>query len=109
LGYSVCLFYLQKKRTKEIGIRKVLGASVQGLVTVLSKDFIKLVLIALVISIPLAYFAANKWLENYPYRITVGWWLFASAAILVVCISFMYRKLPGNKSSNGKPGKEFEK
>ena len=57
-----------EKRTKEIGIRKVLGASVQHIVTTLSTDFLKLVVIALIIASPLAYMAANKWLQNYPYR-----------------------------------------
>jgi len=72
-----------EKRTKEIGIRKVLGASVQGVVTILSKDFLKLVIIALFIAMPAAWLAASKWPENYPNRITLSWWLFASAGILV--------------------------
>ena len=76
-----------EKRTKEIGIRKVLGASVQTIVTALSTEFIKLVMLALVIATPLAYIAANKWLQNYPYRITISWWLFASAGLLVILIA----------------------
>jgi putative ABC transport system permease protein len=76
-----------EKRTKEIGIRKVLGASVQQIVTTLSTDFIKLVAIALIIATPLVYIAANKWLQNYPYRIEMSWWLFASAGILVMLIA----------------------
>lgn len=76
-----------EKRTKEIGIRKVLGASVQHIATVLSMEFVKLVLIALLIAMPLAWLAAGKWLENYPYRITVGWSLFSLAAGLVVGIA----------------------
>ena len=76
-----------EKRTKEIGIRKVLGASVNSVVTTLSRDFLKLVLIALIAAIPLAWMAANKWLQNYPYRITLDWWLFAIAGLLVIIVA----------------------
>ena len=76
-----------EKRTKEIGIRKVLGASVKNVVTILSKDFIKLVIIALLIAIPLAWMAANKWLGNYPYRISLSWSMFALAGVLVILIA----------------------
>ncbi|HXR82818.1 MAG TPA: ABC transporter permease, partial [Hanamia sp.] len=76
-----------EKRTKEIGIRKVLGASVRSVVTTLSKDFLKLVLIAMIIAIPAAWLASNKWLENYPYRISLSWWMFASAGMLVIIIA----------------------
>jgi len=76
-----------EKRTKEIGIRKVLGASVAQIVETLLTDFIKLVIIALVVASPLVYIAANKWLQNYPYRISISWWLFASAGILVMLIA----------------------
>src|SRR5436190_3428534 len=76
-----------EKRIKEIGIRKVLGTSVQHIATTLSTDFIKLVAVALIISSPLAYMAANKWLQNFPYRIEMSWWAFASAGILVMLIA----------------------
>lgn len=78
-----------EKRTKEIGIRKVFGASVKSIVTNLSTDFIKLVIMALVISLPLAYMTANKWLQNFPYRITISWWLIVLAALLVVLIALV--------------------
>ena len=76
-----------ERRTKEMGIRKVLGASVKQVVTVLSKDFVKLVILALVIAIPLAWYAANQWLQNYPYRIGLSWDIFALAGILVIFIA----------------------
>lgn len=76
-----------EKRTKEIGVRKVLGASVQSIAAALSGDFVKLVVIALLFAIPLAWIAVTKWLENYPYRITPGWPLFTGAAGLVILIA----------------------
>jgi putative ABC transport system permease protein len=78
-----------ERRTKELGIRKVLGASVNHVVTILSKDFVKLVILALLIATPLAWLAANKWLQNYPYRITMSWQMFAIAAILVIAIALI--------------------
>jgi len=78
-----------EKRTKEVGIRKALGASVKNVVTILSKDFLKLICIALIIAIPVAWLVANKWLQNYPYRITLSWGLFAFAAILVIMIALI--------------------
>ena len=96
-----------EKRTKEIGIRKVLGASVNSVVTILSKDFLKLVFISLVIAIPAAWIAANKWLENYPYRITVNWWLFASAGILVILIALITVGFQAIKAAVANPVKSL--
>jgi putative ABC transport system permease protein len=96
-----------EKRTKEIGIRKVLGASVQHIVTTLSTDFIKLVVIALVIASPLAYMAANKWLQNFPYRIAISWWLFASAGILVMLIALFTISFQSIKAAIANPVKSL--
>ncbi|WP_040460325.1 ABC transporter permease [Galbibacter marinus] len=78
-----------EKRTKEIGIRKVLGASVSDVMNILSLDFLKLVAIALAIAIPIAWMASNTWLENYPYRIDIGWKMFVITATLVVIIALI--------------------
>ncbi len=96
-----------EKRTKEIGIRKVLGASVKNVVAILSKDFIKLVIIALLIAIPLAWMAANKWLENYPYRITPGWEMFALAGILVIFIALGTVSFQAIKAAMANPVKSL--
>ena len=96
-----------ERRTKEIGIRKVLGASVKGVAAILSKDFLKLVFISLVIAIPLAWLAASKWLENYPYRITLNWWLFASAGILVILIALITVSFQSIKAAIANPVKSL--
>ncbi len=78
-----------EQRTKEIGIRKVLGASVASIVTLLSKDFLKLVLIAVVIASPIAWYAMNAWLADFAYKIDISWWVFALAGGLAVGIALM--------------------
>jgi putative ABC transport system permease protein len=96
-----------EKRTKEIGIRKVFGASVKSIVINLSTDFIKLVVIALVIASPLAYMIANKWLQNFPYRITISWWLFAIATIIVVFIALATVSFQAIKAGIANPVKSL--
>ncbi len=76
-------------RVKEIGIRKVLGASVQGITALLSRDFVRLVLIAVVVATPAAWWAMNKWLQNYAYHIELQWWMFAGAGLAVLLIALM--------------------
>ena len=76
-----------EKRTKEIGIRKVLGASVQSVVTLLSANFVKLVLIAFAIAAPIAWYANNQWLQHFPYRVTMGWQVFLLAGTCMILLA----------------------
>lgn len=96
-----------EKRTKEIGIRKVQGASVSSIVSILSTDFLKLVCISLTIAVPLAWVAANKWLQNYPYRITLSWWLFALAALLVMLVALLTISFQSIKAAVSNPVKSL--
>ena len=83
-------------RTKEIGIRKILGESVTGIVQLLSKDFLKLIVIALIIAAPLAWFVMHKWLQDYSYRINISWWVFAlagTAALLVALLTVSFQAI----------------
>jgi putative ABC transport system permease protein len=86
--FGMAVFSIER-RTKEIGIRKALGASVSGVVTLLSKDFVKLVLIANVIAWPVAWYAMNKWLQDFAYRIDLGWWTFMLAGGVALLIALL--------------------
>jgi len=89
LGLYGLASFTATKRNKEIGIRKVLGASVSGVTALLSKDFLKPVLIALLIAAPTAWLIMNKWLEDFAYRITIPWWLFLLAGAVTIAIALM--------------------
>jgi len=97
-----------EKRVKEIGIRKVLGASVGNIVSILSTDFIRLIFISLAISIPFAWMATNKWLESYPYRITLSWWIFVSAAMLVILVALVTVSFQSLKAAVANPVKSLK-
>ncbi|MEP6513432.1 MAG: ABC transporter permease, partial [Parafilimonas sp.] len=87
LGLFGLATFIAEQRTKEIGIRKVLGASVNGIVQLLSKDFIKLVIIAFVIAAPFAWWAMNRWLQDFAYRINISWWIFLLAIGIALIIA----------------------
>jgi putative ABC transport system permease protein len=87
LGLFGLASYSAERRTKEIGIRKVLGASVNGIVSLLSKDFLKLVLIANLIAWPLAWLSLHKWLQDFAYRVNISWWVFVIAGITSILIA----------------------
>ncbi len=87
LGLFGLAAYTAEQRSKEIGVRKVLGASVSGIVKLLSKDFLKLVGIAILIAIPIAWWTMKNWLQNYAYRIEINWWVFIFAGITAILIA----------------------
>ena len=87
LGLFGLAAYTAERRVKEIGIRKVLGASVTSLTGLLSKDFLQLVGISCLIAFPVAWWALNNWLQNYQYRVTIQWWVFANAGVLAMLIA----------------------
>ncbi|MGB8191125.1 MAG: ABC transporter permease [Chitinophagaceae bacterium] len=89
LGLFGLASYSAERRIKEIGIRKVLGATVQNVVTMLSRDFVKLVLIANLVAWPIAWFALNKWLADFAYRVDISWWVFLIAGVSALLIALL--------------------
>jgi putative ABC transport system permease protein len=104
LGLSV---FTAERRKKEISVRKVLGASVQGIVQMLSKDFIKLVTIAFVLASPLAWWAMNNWLQSFAYRINISWWVFALAGFGAVFIALITVSFQAIKAALANPVKSL--
>ena len=89
LGLFGLATFTAENRSKEIGIRKVLGASVSSITQLLTKDFLKLVIVAIIIASPIAWFAMNKWLQDFAYRINISWWMFAAAGLFAVVIALI--------------------
>lgn len=87
LGLFGLATFTAQRRTKEIGIRKVLGASVINIIRMISVDFLKLVIIAIIIAVPVGWFFMSKWLQNFAYKTNIGWWIFALAGIIAVLIA----------------------
>jgi len=107
LGLFGLSAFVAEQRIKEIGIRKVLGASVSGLVGLLSKDFVKLVLIAFVIATPIAWYFMNGWLQDFEYRITMNWTIFLAAGLVTLLIAVITISLQAVKAAVANPGKNL--
>ncbi|HEV3249342.1 MAG TPA: FtsX-like permease family protein, partial [Puia sp.] len=103
LGLFGLSTFMAQQRVKEIGIRKVLGSSVSGIVILLSKDFIKLILLAIVIAIPVCWWAMNKWLQGFSYRITIGPIVFIEAGIIALGVALATIAWQSVKAAIGNP------
>jgi putative ABC transport system permease protein len=103
LGLFGLAAYAAEQRNKEIGIRKVLGASVTTIVSMLSMDFIKLVFIAILISSPIAWFIMNKWLQDFAYRVNLQWWILAIAGFIAILIAFFTISFQSIKAALANP------
>ena len=107
LGLFGLASFTATKRTKEIGVRKVLGSSTQNIVLLLSKDLLKPVLIATLIAMPVAYTVMNNWLQNFAYRTSIGWWVFALAAGITVAIALITVSAKAIKAALANPTKSL--
>jgi putative ABC transport system permease protein len=107
LGLLGLMAFMVTQRTKEIGIRKVLGASVSNITVILSKDFLKLVIIAIIIATPVAWWAMNKWLEDFAYRISISWWIFVIAGFAAALIAFLTVSFQAIKAAIANPVKSL--
>jgi putative ABC transport system permease protein len=107
LGLLGLAMFTAEQRTKEMGIRKVLGASVSGLFALLSKEFLQLVVIALIIASPLAWWVMNNWLQDYTYRTDISWWVFAVAGILAILIALLTVSVQSIKAALVNPVKSL--
>ncbi len=107
LGLLGLATYSATQRTKEIGIRKVLGAEALNIVGLLSKDFLKLVSLAIIISIPFSWYAMHEWLERYAYQIKIHWWVFALSGLIALLIAVFTVSFLAIKASNANPVKSL--
>jgi ABC-type antimicrobial peptide transport system permease subunit len=107
LGLFGLAAYTAERRTKEIGIRKVLGASVPGIAGLLSKDFLKLVFIACLLAFPVAWWMMHDWLQNYQYRINIIWGIFIAAGIAAILIALITISFQSIKAAIANPVKSL--
>ncbi|MEO6316108.1 MAG: ABC transporter permease [Chitinophagaceae bacterium] len=107
LGLFGLVTFTAEQRRKEIGVRKVLGSSVSGIVRLLAKDLLKLVMIAILIATPIAWFAMNTWLQGFAYRVNISWWIFALAGMLAILIAFVTVSFKAIKAGLANPVKSL--
>jgi putative ABC transport system permease protein len=108
LGLFGLAAYAAEQRTREIGVRKVLGATVTNIVTLLSKDFLGLVAISAAIALPLSWWFMHRWLQGFAYRISIGWQVFGLAALLVTLIALLTVSLQAIKAAMANPARSLK-
>ncbi|MEO5592632.1 MAG: ABC transporter permease [Chitinophagaceae bacterium] len=107
LGLLGLVIYTTSMRTKEIGIRKILGASVTNIISILSKDFVQLVLLAFIIAAPLAWWATYKWLQDFVYKTSMSWWIFAVSGLAMLAAAIITLSLQTIKTATANPVKSL--
>jgi putative ABC transport system permease protein len=107
LGLFALAAFTTVQRTKEIGIRKVLGASIAGITLMLSREFLLLVGIAILISIPVAWYAGSRWLQDFAYRVELSWWMFVSAGSIGILIAGIAVSAQAIKAARANPVKSL--
>jgi putative ABC transport system permease protein len=108
LGLFALAAFTAEQRSKEIGVRKVLGASVGSITSLLTRDFLKLVGFAILLAIPVAYYCMQRWLADFAYRIDLQWWMFALVALLAVLIAFATVSLQSVRAALVNPVKSLK-
>jgi putative ABC transport system permease protein len=107
LGLFGLASYSAERRIKEIGVRKVMGASVAGIVALLSKDFVKLVIVSIIIATPISWWAVNTWLADFAYRIDIEWWVFVTAGLLAIVVALLTISFQSIKAAMTNPVKSL--
>jgi ABC-type antimicrobial peptide transport system permease subunit len=107
LGLLGLVIYTTTQRTKEIGVRKVLGASLGQIVGMITKDFMLLILVAFIIAAPLAYLAMHQWLQNFAFRTTLSWWIFAFGGIAMIIIALITLSIQTFRAAAANPVKSL--
>jgi putative ABC transport system permease protein len=108
LGLFGLVSYMAEQRTKEIGVRKVLGATVNNIVGLMSRDFLKLVLISALIAFPASWLMMDRWLQDYAYRINIGWWVFVTAGAATLLIAFITVSMQAIRAAIQNPVKSLK-
>ncbi len=107
LGLFGLTSYSIKQRVKEIGVRKVLGASIPNIIKLLSKDFMKLVFVSFIIAVPVGWYAVHKWLEDFAFKISIGWLVFFIAGLAAMLIAFVTISIQASKAASANPVKSL--